>query len=141
MKLPNLRILLDVQHTCYFWTKLADVIPIEAARSRFLDLLLSNFITPHVISCTEIPEHMYNSPNGKDKQKKRKARDVQFEGDPKYVLPLAYVANLYETLISEINVRIASLDNVHEKTMGVALEAAGGLYRRLVKIYPKSGKI
>lgn len=117
----------------------ADVIPIEAARSRFLNLLLSNFITPHVISCAETPDPAYNSLNGKDKQKKRKTRDAQFEGDPKYVLPLAYVANLYETLISEINVRLATLDNVHEKTMGVALEAAGGLYRRLVKLYPKSG--
>eukprot|EP00250_Pteridium_aquilinum_P014541 c22050_g1_i2 orf=245-1531(-) len=117
----------------------ADVLPIEANRSRFLDLLLANFITHHVIPCGETSDPAYNSPNGKEKQKKRKMRDVQYEGDPKYVLPLAYVANLYDTLINEINVRLATLENVHEKTMGVALEAAGGLYRKLIKIYPKSG--
>ncbi|MCO5560323.1 hypothetical protein L7F22_013935 [Adiantum nelumboides] len=117
----------------------ADVLPIEAARSRFLDLLLTHFIAAHVISCAETPDPVYNSPNSKEKQKKRKTRDVQSEGDPKYVLPLAYIANLYEALISEINVRLATLDNVHEKTMGVALEAAGGLYRKLIKQYPKSG--
>lgn len=117
----------------------ADVLPIEAARSRFLTLLLSHFITDHVISCAETTDPAYCSPNGKEKQKKRKTRDEQFEGDPKYVLPLAYVANLYETLISEIDDRLATLDNVHEKTMGVALEASGGLYRRLIKLYPKSG--
>ncbi|KAH7299907.1 hypothetical protein KP509_24G035400 [Ceratopteris richardii] len=117
----------------------ADVLPIEAARSRFLDLLLKNFIAAHVIPSMEISDPSYNSPNVKEKQKKRKSRDVQFEGDPKYVLPLAYIANLYETLINEINVRLATLDTVHEKTMGVALEAAGGLYRKLIKEYPKSG--
>lgn len=117
----------------------ADVLPIEAARSRFVALLLSNFITAHVILCADTTDSAYNNQNGKEKQKKRKPREVQYEGDPKYVLPLAYVANLYETLISEIDVRLATLDNVHEKTMGVALEASGGLYRRLIQMYPKSG--
>lgn len=55
------------------------------------------------------------------------------------MLPLTFVANLYETLIREINQRLAAIEGLHEKTFGVALEAAGGLYRRLVKKFPKSG--
>eukprot|EP00249_Psilotum_nudum_P009341 c21866_g1_i1 orf=963-2363(+) len=117
-----------------------DVLPIEAARSRFLQILLDYFITAHVIPVPDSPESNYGSANSKDKQKKRKSREVQYEGDPKYVLPLAYVANLYETLINEVNSRLASVEGFHEKTIGVALEAAGGLYRRLVKKYPKTGQ-
>lgn len=83
----------------------------------------------------------YNSPNGKDKMKKRRSRDVAYEGDPRYLLPLTFVANLYETLILEVNQRLVTVEGIHEKTMGVALEAAGGLYRRLVKKYPKSGEV
>eukprot|EP01018_Ginkgo_biloba_P030783 Gb_25610 [translate_table: standard] len=116
-----------------------DVIPIESARARFLQLILDHFLQPHVIQVPDSPESVYNSPNGKDKQKKRKSRDAQYEGDPRFVLPLAYVANLYETLVNEVNMRLANMDGIREKTMGVALEAAGGLYRRLVKKFPRKG--
>ncbi|KAH9318633.1 hypothetical protein KI387_020402, partial [Taxus chinensis] len=116
-----------------------DVIPIESARARFLQLILDYFIRPRVIQVPDSPESAYSSPTGKDKQKKRKSRETQFEGDPRYVLPLAYVANLYETLVNEVNMRLATLDGIREKSMGVALEAAGGLYRRLVKKFPRKG--
>ncbi|XP_057855433.2 uncharacterized protein At2g02148 [Cryptomeria japonica] len=116
-----------------------DVIPIESARARFLQLILDYFLRSRVIQVPDSPESAYGSPNGKDKQKKRKSRESQVEGDPRYVLPLAYVANLYETLVSEVNMRLATLDGIREKSMGVALEAAGGLYRRLVKKFPRKG--
>jgi len=116
-----------------------DVIPIESARARFLQLILDYFLRPRVIEVPDSPESSYNSPNGKDKQKKRKSREAQYEGDARFVLPLAYVANLYETLVNEVNIRLATLDGIREKTMGVALEAAGGLYRRLVKKFPRKG--
>eukprot|EP00268_Persea_americana_P035096 TRINITY_DN34643_c0_g1_i3.p1 TRINITY_DN34643_c0_g1~~TRINITY_DN34643_c0_g1_i3.p1 ORF type:complete len:289 (-),score=40.30 TRINITY_DN34643_c0_g1_i3:272-1138(-) len=50
-----------------------------------------------------------------------------------------YVANLYETLVNDVNMRLASLDGIREKTIGVALEAAGGLYRKLAKKFPRKG--
>ncbi|XP_013607042.1 PREDICTED: uncharacterized protein At2g02148 isoform X3 [Brassica oleracea var. oleracea] len=37
------------------------------------------------------------------------------------------------------NVRVGSLNGIREKTLGVALEAAGGLYRKLTKKFPKKG--
>lgn len=111
-----------------------DVIPIESTRARFLQLIIDNFITYHIIPVPESPDMNYL-----DKSKKRKSRDSQYEGDPRYLLPLTFVANLYETLIREVNVRLATVEGLHEKTFGVALEAAGGLYRRLIKKYPKSG--
>ncbi|XP_024378787.1 uncharacterized protein At2g02148 isoform X3 [Physcomitrium patens] len=117
---------------------LNDVIPIESTRARFLQLIIDYFIRYHVVPATEAPEGNSYSPNGKDKSKKRKSRDVQYEGDPRYLLPLTFVANLYETLIREINQRLATIEGLQEKTFGVALEAAGGLYRRLVKKFPKS---
>lgn len=70
---------------------------------------------------------------------KRKSRDLQYEGDSRFVLPLMYVANVYETLVNEVNMRLSSLDGMREKTIGVALEAAGGLYRKLAKKFPKKG--
>ncbi|KAH8971088.1 hypothetical protein BDL97_02G124200 [Sphagnum fallax] len=118
---------------------ISDVIPIESTRARFLQLIIDSFIIDHIIPVPESPEMNYNSPNNNDKSKKRKSRDVQYEGDPRYLLPLTFVANLYETLIREVNQRLATVEGLHEKTFGVALEAAGGLYRRLVKKYPKSG--
>ncbi|CAK9226347.1 unnamed protein product [Sphagnum troendelagicum] len=111
-----------------------DVIPIESTRARFLQLIIDNFITYHIIPVPESPDMNYL-----DKSKKRKSRDSQYEGDPRYLLPLTFVANLYETLIREVNLRLATVEGLHEKTFGVALEAAGGLYRRLIKKYPKSG--
>jgi hypothetical protein len=119
---------------------ISDVIPIESTRARFLQLIIDSFIIHHIIPVPESPEMNYNSPNNNDKSKKRKSRDVQYEGDPRYLLPLTFVANLYETLIREVNQRLATVEGLHEKTFGVALEAAGGLYRRLVKKYPKSGE-
>lgn len=117
---------------------LNDVIPIESTRARFLQLIIDYFISYHVVPAAEAPEGNSYSPNGKDKSKKRKSRDAQYEGDPRYLLPLTFVANLYETLIREINLRLATVEGLQEKTFGVALEAAGGLYRRLVKKFPKS---
>lgn len=119
---------------------LADVIPIESTRARFLQLIIDFFITYHVVPAAEMPEGNSYSPNGKEKSsKKRKNREAQYEGDSRYLLPLTFVANLYETLIREINQRLATVEGLQEKTFGVALEAAGGLYRRLVKKFPKSG--
>ncbi|MCE2055144.1 hypothetical protein HAX54_042060 [Datura stramonium] len=46
---------------------------------------------------------------------------------------MMYVANMYETLVNEVNVRLSSLNGMREKTIGVALEAAGGLCRKLAK--------
>ncbi|KAL3700641.1 hypothetical protein R1sor_018663 [Riccia sorocarpa] len=120
---------------------IGDVMPIETSRARFLQILIDHFITHHIVPTTESPtETNYGSPNSKEKMKKRiRTRDGQYEGDPNFLLPLTFVANLYETLVHEVNQRLATLEGIHEKTMGVALEAAGGLYRRLVKRYPKSG--
>ncbi|PKI47364.1 hypothetical protein CRG98_032199 [Punica granatum] len=50
-----------------------------------------------------------------------------------------YIANMYETLVNDVNIRLASLNGIREKTIGVALEASGGLYRRLAKKFPKKG--
>ncbi|XP_044488219.1 uncharacterized protein At2g02148 isoform X2 [Mangifera indica] len=76
---------------------------------------------------------------GQDKLNKRKTRDVQYEGDPRFALPLMYVANMYESLVNDVNLRLASLNGIRDKTIGVALEAAGGLYRSLAKKFPKKG--
>lgn len=74
-----------------------------------------------------------------DKMNKRRTREIQYEGDPSFALPLMYVANMYETLVNEVNIRLASLNGIRDKSIGVALEAAGGLYRRLAKKFPKKG--
>ncbi|XP_039689975.1 uncharacterized protein At2g02148 isoform X5 [Medicago truncatula] len=50
-----------------------------------------------------------------------------------------YVANMYESLVNEVNIRLASLNGIHDKFIGVALEAAIGLHRRLAKKFPKKG--
>jgi len=113
--------------------------PVEAARSRFLQIIVDHFIGQHLIekrgACLEnTVEH------GEDKLNKRKSGEVQYEGDPRFALPLMYVANLYETLVNEVNLRIASLNGLRDKTIGVALEASGGLYRKLTQKFPKTGK-
>nr|DAD36052.1 TPA_asm: hypothetical protein HUJ06_006692 [Nelumbo nucifera] len=115
-----------------------DISPIETARARFLQILVDHFISEHVIEVQDT-EAEYASQSGQDKLNKRKPREVQYEGDPRFVLPLMYVANLYETLVNEVNMRLASLNGIREKTIGVALEAAGGLYRRLAKKFPRKG--
>ncbi|XP_008644220.1 uncharacterized protein [Zea mays] len=90
-----------------------DVIPIETASS----------------DCSQVD----------GKSSKRKQQEVRYEGDPRVALPLMYIANLYETLISDVNVRLAALIGFREKTIGLALEASGGLYRKLIQRFPKRG--
>ena len=99
---------------------------------------MDHFIGEHVIEVAD-SESDYNGQSGQDKLNKRKTRELQYEGDPRFVLPLMYVANMYETLVHDVNIRLASLNGIREKTIGVALEAAGGLYRRLAKKFPKKG--
>jgi pentatricopeptide repeat domain-containing protein 1 len=118
-----------------------DVSPIEAARGRFLQIILDYFISQHVIEvCESKRDHDVDS-GGRDSNSKvkRKSDDTRYEGDPSFALPLMYIANLYETLVGEANVRLASLNGIRDKTIGVALEAAGGLYRKLTKKFPKKG--
>ncbi|KAM0026980.1 putative Zinc finger C2HC domain-containing protein [Helianthus debilis subsp. tardiflorus] len=114
-----------------------DISPIETARARFLDFIVDTFIGSHVVEVTDSETDM--SQSVEDKTSKRKTRDIQYEGDPQFVLPLMYVANVYETLVNEVNMRLDSLDGMREKTIGVALEAAGGLYRKLAKKFPRKG--
>ncbi|XP_038906985.1 uncharacterized protein At2g02148 isoform X1 [Benincasa hispida] len=115
-----------------------DISPIEAARARFLQIIVDHFIDDHVLEVTET-DNDYISQSGQDKLAKRKTKEVQYEGDPKFVLPLMYVANMYETLVTDANIRLASLSGIRDKTIGVALEAAGGLYRKLAQKFPKKG--
>ncbi|KAJ6726132.1 hypothetical protein OIU79_004321 [Salix purpurea] len=115
-----------------------DVSPIESARARFLQIIVDHFISDHVIKVVD-NESEYAVHPGQDKLTKRKSGDVQYEGDPMFALPLMYVANMYETLVNDVNTRLASLNGVRDKTIGVALEAAGGLYRRMAKKFPKKG--
>ncbi|CAD6338178.1 unnamed protein product [Miscanthus lutarioriparius] len=114
-----------------------DVIPIETARSRFLDLVVDYFICEHVIEMVECSGSDCSQVDGKSN--KRKQQEVRYEGDPRVALPLMYIANLYETLVSDVNVRLAALIGFHEKTIGLALEASGGLYRKLTQRFPKRG--
>ncbi|XP_010424998.1 PREDICTED: uncharacterized protein At2g02148-like [Camelina sativa] len=120
-----------------------DVSPIESARARFLQIIVDYFITQHVIEVCEDKLVLDVVFDGRDddlnNKLKRKSDDIQYEGDPRFALPLMYVANLYETLAAEANVRLASLNGIREKTIGVSLEAAGGLYRKLTKKFPKRG--
>lgn len=115
-----------------------DVSPIESARARFLQIIVDYFISHHLIEVANT-EVDCTTQSGQDKLHKRKTREVQYEGDSRFALPLMYVANMYETLVNEVNMRLASLNGGREKTIGVALEAAGGLYRRLAKKFPKKG--
>ena len=114
-----------------------DISPIESARARFLQIIVDHFIDDRVI---EVPDSEADY-TGQDKMSKRRTREIQYEGDPNFTLPLMYVANMYESLVSDVNNRLASLNGIREKTIGVALEAAGGLYRRLAKKFPKKGNM
>ncbi|KAF3433721.1 hypothetical protein FNV43_RR24824 [Rhamnella rubrinervis] len=115
-----------------------DVSPIESARERFLRIIVDHFIGDHLIEVndSDVDDAAQST---QDKPNKRKTREVQFEGDPEFVLPLMYVANMYETLAKEVNIRLGSLSGLRGKTIGVALEAAGGLYRSLAKKFPQKG--
>ncbi|RLN13415.1 hypothetical protein C2845_PM09G24830 [Panicum miliaceum] len=114
-----------------------DILPIEMARSRFLDLIVDYFISEHVVEMVECSGLECSQVD--DKSSKRKQQGVRYEGDPRLALPLMYIANLYETLVSDVNVRLASLIGFREKTIGLALEASGGLYRKLTQRFPKKG--
>ncbi|XP_068331780.1 putative pentatricopeptide repeat-containing protein At2g02150 [Pyrus communis] len=129
----------------YCLLSLQDVSPIESARARFLQLIVDHFISEHVV---EVPNSEaassaeYNgalSHSGQEKLNKRKPGEVRYEGDPRLALPLMYVANMYQTLVNDANIRLSSLSGFREKTIGVALEASGGLYRCLAKKFPKKG--
>lgn len=129
---------LRLKRALLIWMKFEpDVSPIESARARFLQIIVDHFINDHVIEVTDSGAE-YSQPD-QDKLSKRKNRDVQYEGDPRFALPLMYVANMYETLVNDVNLRLASFNGIREKTIGVALEAAGGLYRSLAKKFPKKG--
>lgn len=77
--------------------------------------------------------------SSQEKLSKRKSREFRYEGDAHYALPLMYIANMYETLVNEVNMRLSSMNGMRDKTIGVALEAAGGLYRKLAKKFPREG--
>lgn len=79
--------------------------------------------------------------SSQDNLRKMKSRDIRYEGDARCALPLMYVANMYETLVNEVNMRLSSMSGIREKTIGVALEASGGLYRKLAKKFPRKGMI
>lgn len=99
---------------------------------------MDHFIDNNVIEVTD-SEADYTAQSGQDKLHKRKTKEAQYEGDPNFALPLMYIANMYESLANDVNIRLASLNGIREKTIGVALEAAGGLYRKLAKKFPKKG--
>lgn len=117
-----------------------DITPIEMARARFLELVVDHFICSHTTEVQD-SEVDYMSQSAHDKLSKRRSKEIQHEGDSRFVLPLMYVANLYETLVTEVNVRISSLNGMREKNFRVALEAAGGLYRKLAKKFPRKGAV
>ncbi|KAF2574285.1 hypothetical protein F2Q70_00002426 [Brassica cretica] len=128
----------ELSGTSYNMLTIEDVSPIESARGRFLQIIVDYFISQHVVEvCENKRDHETDS--GSSNKSKRKSDDTQYEGDPSFALPLMYIANLYETLVGEANVRVGSLNGIREKTLGVALEAAGGLYRKLTKKFPKKG--
>ncbi|CAI5995297.1 unnamed protein product [Closterium sp. NIES-65] len=128
-----------------------DLLPIEAARVRFLHLIIDHFVTYHIVPISE--ESQLAASHSPGERRKRRAREMEdgqppveqqvirpsYEGDPRHLLPLIFLANAYETLVGEVNGRMAEMDVLRGKTMGLALEAAGGLYRRMVEKFPKSG--
>ncbi|KAJ1692496.1 hypothetical protein LUZ63_009194 [Rhynchospora breviuscula] len=118
---------------------LEDVLPIENVRARFLDLIVDHFISQHLIEVGEFTETGYNQAH--EKVNKRKPREACYEGDPCVALPLMYIANLYENLVNDVNTRLGALNGTRETTIGVALEASGGLYRKLMSKFPKKGQI
>lgn len=74
-----------------------DVLPIEMARSRFLDLIVDHFVSDHVIEMVDCSGS--DCSHLGDKSNKRK----------------------------------------QQETIGLALEASGGLYRKLTQKFPKKG--
>ncbi|KAJ0252840.1 Uncharacterized protein HA466_0119650 [Hirschfeldia incana] len=129
----------ELSGSSYNMLTIEDVSPIESARGRFLQIIVDYFISQHVVEVCENKRDHETDSGSNNKANKRKSDDTRYEGDPSFALPLMYIANLYETLVGEANVRVASLNGIREKTLGVALEAAGGLYRKLTKKFPKKG--
>ncbi|KAF7145691.1 hypothetical protein RHSIM_Rhsim04G0168800 [Rhododendron simsii] len=115
-----------------------DVAPIENARARFLDVIVDHFISSHIIEAPD-SEGDYTAQSAQEKISKRKLREIHYEGDARFVLPLMYVANMYETLVNDVNIRLSSVNVFRGKTIGVALEASGGLYRKVNKKFPRKG--
>ncbi|KAK3018218.1 hypothetical protein RJ639_002752 [Escallonia herrerae] len=122
----------------YSFLSIEDVSPVETARSRFLDIIVDHFINSHVTEVQDF-EADFTAHSAQDKLSKRKSREIRCEGDVRFILPLMYVANMYETLANEVNVRLSSMNGMREKTISVALEAAGGLYRKLARKFPRKG--
>ncbi|XP_022866760.1 uncharacterized protein At2g02148-like [Olea europaea var. sylvestris] len=116
-----------------------DASPIESARARFLDIIVDNFIDTHLIERPDYEADYMMQQSSQEKLSKRKSREFRYEGDAHYALPLMYIANMYETLVNEVNMRLSSMNGMRDKTIGVALEAAGGLYRKLAKKFPREG--
>ena len=100
---------------------------------------MDHFISPHLVEVSDT-EADYSPQSVQDKLNKRRSREIRYEGDARFVLPLMYIANMYETLVNEVNLRLSPLNGIREKTIGVALEAAGGLYRKLAKKFPRKGR-
>ncbi|KAL3652889.1 hypothetical protein CASFOL_002570 [Castilleja foliolosa] len=116
-----------------------DILPIETARARFLNIIVNHFIETHMVEVSDYGTDYIVQQSSQDHANKRKPKEIKYEGDERYALPLMYIANLYETLVNEVNMKLASTSDMHEKTIGVALEAAGGLYRKLYKKFPRKG--
>lgn len=115
--------------------------PIETARARLLDIVVDHFIDPHVIEMPDYDTDYMVQQSSQENLSKRKSKEIRYEGDAHYALPLMYLANMYEMLVNEANMRLASINGIREKTIGVALEASGGLYRKLAKKFPRKGLI
>lgn len=127
----------SLEHDAYDILTTDDILPIENARAKFMEIIVDHFITSHVI---EVPDcEVDYTQSAHDKLSKRKTREIHYEGDARFMLPLMYVANMYETLVNQVNVRLSSVNGFRGKTIGVALEAAGGLYRKLAKKFPRKG--
>ncbi|CAN6549970.1 unnamed protein product [Malus baccata var. baccata] len=110
----------SISRAPYCLLSLQDVSPIVPARARFLQLILDHFISEHVVESTKL------SFPGTE----------LYEGDDRLALPLMYVANMYQTLVNDANIRLSSLSGFRGKTVEVALESHGGLYRSLAKKFP-----
>lgn len=104
-----------------------------------MDIIVDNFIDTHLIERPDYEADYMMQQSSQEKLSKRKSREFRYEGDAHYALPLMYIANMYETLVNEVNMRLSSMNGMRDKTIGVALEAAGGLYRKLAKKFPREG--
>jgi len=65
-----------------------------------MQIVIDYFIDDHVIEVVDYGDQ--------DKLNKRRTREIQY-GDPNFALLLMYIANMHESLVNEINIRLASL--------------------------------